>query len=306
MGAGKGERRRGGEPGDAGGHDNTVIAVRTPRVQSAPLVFASPHSGTDYDPAFVAASRLDERSLRRSEDSFVDEIFARVPSCGAPLLCALFPRAYLDPNREPYELDPEMFSDALPPFVKTRTDRVRAGFGTIARVVATGSEIYRAKLCFADAESHIQALYRPYHRTLERLIDETMARFGAAILIDCHSMPSVGGPTDRDRGKRRADIVLGDRFGTSCAPAVTDLASEILSSLGLSVAQNNPYAGAHTTAHYGRPAEARHALQIEVNRALYMNETAFTRSKALPALAETFGAFVTRMAEIDLSLLCTG
>ena len=284
---------------------NGVIDVRVPARQTAPLIFCSPHSGTQYDPGFVASSRLDEKNLRRSEDSFVDEIFAGAPESGAPLLRALYPRAYLDPNREPYELDPEMFSEPLPNHVKTRSDRVRAGFGTIARLVASGAEIYAAKMPYAEAERRIDMLYRPYHRALEGLIEATLRDFGAAFLLDCHSMPSVGGPTDRDRGTPRADIVLGDRFGASCQPAVIETAERIFLDLGFSVRRNEPYAGAFTTAHYGRPGKRVHAIQIEVNRRLYMNEATVARSRDLPRLQKKMNRFIVAMAEESLALVET-
>lgn len=284
---------------------NGVIDVRVPARQTAPLIFTSPHSGTDYDPAFIASSRLDEKNLRRSEDSFVDEIFAGAPESGVPLLCALYPRAYLDPNREPYELDPEMFTEPLPSHVKTRSDRVRAGFGTIAKLVASGAEIYAGKMSFAEAERRIDTLYRPYHRALERLIEATLHDFGAAFVLDCHSMPSVGGPTDRDRGTPRPDIVLGDRFGASCEPAVVETAERILRDLDLTVRRNEPYAGAYTTAHYGQPGKRVHALQIEVNRRLYMNEATVARSRDLPQLKRKMNRFIAAMAEESLALVET-
>ena len=305
MNAGRraGGRRRGKPPPGAvdGGIDG-VIDVRRPRRQTAPLVFASPHSGSAYDPAFVAQSRLDERNLRRSEDSFVDEIFAGAPKIGAPLVCALYPRVYLDPNREPYELDPEMFAEPLPDHVKTRSERVRAGFGTIARMSASGAEIYAGKMPFAEAERRIAALYRPYHDALERLVEETFRDFGMALVVDCHSMPSVGGPTDQDRGAPRPDVVLGDRFGTSCLPAVTEAAERILRGLGFAVQRNEPYAGAFTTARYGRPSQGVHALQIEVNRRLYMNEATMARSRGLPGLKRKIGRFMAALAAESLAL----
>lgn len=276
-----------------------AVALVLPERQTAPLVFSSPHSGTDYKEEFLKASLLNAQELRRSEDSYVDELFEFAPYHGAPLLRALFPRAYIDPNREPYELDPEMFHDALPDFVNTRSDRVRAGFGTIAKVVANGAKIYREKMLFSDADARIQTYYAPYHAELRRLVEETQQRFGFAILLDCHSMPSVGGANDRDTGRRRADIVLGDRFGTSCAAIVVDEAEKALTGLGLRVARNDPYAGAHTTTHYGRPAEGVHALQIEINRGLYMAEACFTRSRGHAALTERMGQFARIMAEID-------
>jgi N-formylglutamate amidohydrolase len=262
-----------------------VWELARPQEQALPAVFASPHSGNRYPADFVESARLDALSLRKSEDSFVDEIFSGVADEGAPLLKALFPRAYLDPNREPFELDPAMFDDDLPDYANTRSPRVAAGLGTIARVVANGEEIYREKLTFAEAQRRIEALYRPYHAALQSLLDGTVARFGYAILIDCHSMPSVGGPMDEDAGRRRDDIVLGDCHGTSCASAVTALVERFLAELGYQVGRNVPYAGGFTTRHYGTPRASVHALQIEINRALYMDEATFRRGPGLARLA---------------------
>ncbi len=189
------------------------VEVLAPVRQTVPFVYASPHSGSDYPADFVAASRLDPVTLRKSEDCFVDELFGAAPELGAPLLRALFPRAYCDPNREPYELDPAMFEDELPPHANTTSLRVAGGLGVIARVVSSGQEIYRDKLPYAEAERRIATLYRPYHGALADLLAATRARFGFAVLVDCHSMPSVGGPMDHDQGAIRPDIVLGDRFG---------------------------------------------------------------------------------------------
>lgn len=260
------------------------IALHEPQSLTQPLVFASPHSGRNYPAAFLAASRLDAVQIRRSEDSFVDEIFETAPQHGAPLLCALFPRAYVDVNREPYELDPAMFADALPSFANTRSFRVAGGLGTIARVVCDGQEIYEGKLTFEEAEARLTRYYRPYHDALQGLLDRARERFGVAILIDCHSMPSVGGPMDEDRGARRTDIVLGDRFGASCAPALTHLVDEVLTGQGYRVRRNAPYAGGFTTERYGKPRKGVHALQIEINRALYMDEAAVARGEGLAKL----------------------
>ena len=198
-----------------------------------------------------------------------------------------------------------MFSEPLPSHVKTRSDRVRAGFGTIAKLVASGAEIYAAKMSFAEAERRIDSLYRPYHRALEGLIETTLRDFGAAFVLDCHSMPSVGGPTDRDRGTPRPDIVLGDRFGASCKAAVVEAAESILRDLGFSIKRNEPYAGAFTTAHYGQPGRRVHALQIEVNRRLYMNEATVARSRDLPQLKRKMNRFIAAMAEESLALVET-
>ncbi len=180
------------------------LDLRRPGARVLPLVVASPHSGSDYPPEFVAASRLDPQTLRRSEDAFVDEIFAAAPSLGAPLLAARFPRAYLDVNREAWELDPAMFADALPDYVNARSPRVRMGLGTIARVVASGEEIYSGKLSFADAKERVDSLYRPYHAALARLVEETASQFGFCLVVDCHSMPSGASGVGRDCGRYRA------------------------------------------------------------------------------------------------------
>ena len=210
--------------------DNPVSVV-APTDQKVPLVFASPHSGAAYPDSFVDQARLDPLTLRRSEDAFVDEIFAAASDHGAPMLKAHFPRAYVDPNREPYELDPRMFADVLPQYVNTASPRVAAGLGTIARVVTSGDDIYRDKLTFTEAKRRIDTCYIPYHETLSGLVEETRRRFGACLLIDCHSMPSVGGPMDRDPGLKRVNMVLGDGHGSTCAETVVDLAEATLAGL---------------------------------------------------------------------------
>ncbi len=259
-------------PAEIMNDDDAVLRVFEPPRQTVPLVFSSPHSGRDYPAEFVAQSRLDARMLRRSEDSFVDELYAGVVALGAPLIAALFPRAYCDPNREPYELDPAMFSGTLPDHANTRSPRVLAGLGTIARVVASGAEIYAGRLPVAEAESRIARCYRPYHRRLRELVEATRAAFGWSLLVDCHSMPSVGGPMDRDSGLSRVDVVLGDCFAAACSPLFTQVAEDTFSQLGYRVVRNAPYAGGFTTRHYGQPRLGSHALQIEINRALYMDE----------------------------------
>ena len=273
--------------------------IVSPAVQTVPLVFASPHSGTEYDPEFVSASQLDRVTLRRSEDSFVDELFDAAPVHGAPLLRALFPRVYLDPNREPWELDPSMFEDALPEWVNTTSLRVAGGLGTIARVVTSGAEVYRGKLKFAEAEKRISTLYIPFHEAIQDLLAATVDRFNTAILIDCHSMPSVGGPMDRDPGHERADIVLGDRYGTTCARVVTETAEETLTGMGYRVARNDPYAGGFTTRNYGRPEVGIHALQIEIKRSLYMDETRISRLPEMVGVRQRMESLIQALAAID-------
>ncbi len=270
-----------------------VIDLQRPVSDRLPLILASPHSGSDYPAEFVAASRLDPLALRRSEDSFVDELFGAAPSLGAPLLSACFPRAYLDVNREAYELDPTMFSDALPEFVNAGSPRVRMGLGTIARIVANGEEIYSGKLYFADARRRIEGLYHPYHQALSRLVDETEALFGGYLLIDCHSMPSAAGV---GCGPNGADIVLGDCHGAACAPTILEAACQFLAERGFAVAVNAPYAGGFTTDHYGDPRRRRHALQIEINRALYMDERNFRRKARFAQLAAEMSELIRRLS----------
>ena len=254
--------------------------IEPPRL-AAPLVFDSPHSGSRYPRAFLAASRLDPLTLRRSEDAFVDGLFLPCVALGAPLLRARFPRAFLDLNREPFELDPRMFDGPLPDYANIRSLRVAAGLGTIPRVVGDAQPIYRDRVPVADALARIAALHRPYHHRLAGLIERTRARFGVAILIDCHSMPS----TLAEAGA--LDIVLGDRFGASAAPWVVETLESALLARGLRVRRNKPYAGGYITEHYGMPLAGRHAVQIEVNRALYMDEARMVKHERAAGLAES-------------------
>jgi N-formylglutamate amidohydrolase len=269
------------------------IEVRAPATVLWPLVFSSPHSGRRYPSSLLETARLDERGLRRSEDFLVDELFGEAPDMGAPLLLAHFPRAYLDVNREPYELDPRMFDGRLPSFANTRSLRVAGGLGTIPRIVGDGHEIYRTRIPAAEALSRIETVYRPYHAALRALVQDAFRRFGEAVLIDCHSMPSASlGP---DTGQR-PDIVLGDRYGTSCAPQIVDAAQEIFEALGYVVARNRPYAGGFITEHYGQPVSGIHALQIEINRALYMDEPALSAHAGMARLARDIPAFMRAFA----------
>jgi N-formylglutamate amidohydrolase len=274
-----------------------------PARRAMPFVFCSPHSGRIYPRSFLAVSRLDPLTLRRSEDAFIDEIFASAPRWGAPLLRAHFPRAYLDLNREPWELDPAMFQGDLPAFVNNYSARVAAGLGTIARLVAYEADIYREKLPFAEAEFRIRTFYEPFHEKLQGLLEETHRRYGFAVLIDCHSMPSIGGFFDQDSGLSRADIVLGDRFGSSCTPALTSFVTETLERENLRVVRNLPYAGGFITEHYGRPADGFHVLQIEINRGLYMDERKVTRSSGLSHVARAVSNLVQALRSMDINPL---
>lgn len=249
------------------------FVLSLPIGEPAPFVFASPHSGRDYPDELMAAAALDGAAIRRSEDAFVDELIGSAPTHGAAVIAARYARAFVDLNREAYELDPGMFEDELPAFARARTARVAAGLGSIARVVGEGQEIYARKLTFAEASRRIEGVHRPYHQALAGLLDAAQRRHGRVALIDWHSMPSAasgpgGGP------HKGCDMVLGDRFGSACAPALTRLVERELEGMGYRVARNAPYAGGYTTEFYGKPSEGVHALQIEINRAVYLDETA--------------------------------
>ncbi len=249
--------------------------VLSPAVQTAPFVFSSPHSGRYYPAEFLAQSRLDPKTLRKSEDCFVDRLFHNVAQLGAPLLCAKFPRAYLDLNREPYELDPALVDEPLPEHANTQSIRVAGGLGTVARVVADGEEIYRDPLPLSQVLARIDQLYFPFHAQLTALIEATLGQFGYAILIDCHSMPSAAMTPGT---APRPDVVIGDRFGASADPRLSQLVRETLTSLGYEVQMNRPYAGGYITEHHGRPSHGVHALQLEINRGLYLNEKTLEES----------------------------
>ncbi|WFP78382.1 N-formylglutamate amidohydrolase [Mesorhizobium sp. WSM4906] len=262
--------------------------IRSGAEQRVPFLFNSPHSGRHYPERFLAMARLDRNAIRRSEDCYVDELFGGAVALGAPMLAANFPRAYLDVNREPWELDPRMFAEPVPSFCNIRSARVAGGLGTVPKLVGEGLDIYPGRLPLAEAVGRIEAVYKPYHETLKRLLTRTHARFGYAVLIDCHSMPAsirVG-----DNGAR-PDFIIGDRFGISASAALTETAIGLLTGMGYAVAHNKPYAGGFITEHYGRPARHLHALQIEVNRGLYMNERTFQKSAGFDTLADNLTRF---------------
>ena len=241
-------------------------------------------------------TRLDHLSIRQSEDAWVDELFARAPHLGAPLLRAHFPRAYLDVNREPWELDPTMFVEPLSDRFNTTSPRVAAGLGTLARVVAENKPIYRDRLTLDDARMRIEGIYHPYHAALQKLLSEAISAFGVALLIDCHSMPRI----TRANDKAAPDIVLGDRYGTTCAPGLVDLAETIFSSAGLRVARNRPYAGGFATRTYGRPQHGVHALQIEISRHLYMNEVTLAKNADFDAIRALVERLIFALIGLDL------
>ncbi|WP_420961013.1 N-formylglutamate amidohydrolase [Brucella sp. IR073] len=269
--------------------------IRAPAEQRIPFVFDSPHSGRYYPPRFLATSRLDEYAIRRSEDCFVEELFGGAVALGAPMLLAHFPRAYLDVNREPYELDPRMFAEPLPSYANAQSARVAGGLGTVPRLVGEGQDIYPGKLPLAEALQRIETLYKPYHAVLSRLIADTERRFGYCVLIDCHSMPAG---IRAGEGIGRPDFIIGDRFGLSCSRALAEAAIELLRDMGYAVAYNKPYAGGFITEHYGKPAKGFHALQIEVNRGLYLNERSFEKHSGFDMLRRDINMFLADLSSL--------
>lgn len=270
-----------------------AFEVLGPKRPQSPLVLNSPHSGRVYPKAFQARSRLGETTLRRSEDAFVDELFLPA-TAGTQMLCARFPRAFLDVNREASELDPALIDGALPAGANTRTQSVSFGLGAIPRIVAEGVEIYDGKLALTEAVDRLDRLYHPYHAQLSALIEATRDRFGYAVLIDCHSMPSARSLTG---ASARPDFILGDLNGKSCDARLSDAAERILSAGGFAVTRNMPYAGGYITRHYGRPGAGVHTLQIEINRALYMNERSIVKHKGFEHLRDVLQDFTSALTE---------
>ena len=249
----------------------TAYHLTMPDVRTTSVVFASPHSGRDYSWGFVHRSTLDERTLRSSEDAFVDQLFAAAPLHGAPLLAAKAPRAWLDVNRSADELDPALIQGVRK---SSHNPRVASGLGVVPRVVANGRAIYRGKLSRAEADARIRDVWHPWHEALATLLSDSRALFGEAILIDCHSMPHEAIESISHPRGQRPEIVLGDRFGAAAGSDIVDRIEAAFAAAGLRVARNAPFAGAFVTQHYGRPSRKQHVVQIEIDRALYMNEQA--------------------------------
>lgn len=278
--------------------DGPAYELRRRPALACPVVFSSPHSGRVYPERMMALSRLDARAVRLSEDAYVDGLIAPAEGYGVALMLARYGRAYVDLNREPTELDPEMFEGGAAAAPAARTARVAAGLGCIARVVAQGREIYRGKLPAGEAERRIAQAWRPYHAGLDALLNEARARFGRALLIDWHSMPGAAARADRARTGRTPDIVLGDRFGAACAPAITAAVQRELEAAGYVVVRNTPYAGGWTTERYGRPAAGVHALQIEIRRALYLDEARLAPSRGFEPLRRDIARLAARLASL--------
>jgi len=276
-----------------------VTVLRPPR-QTLAVVVSSPHSGRRYPDDLLARTGLDPLTLRSSEDSFVDELFAAAPELGAPLVKAEFPRVYVDANREPFELDPAMFADPLPDYVTTQNARIAAGLGTIARVVSNSMPVYRDKLRFADALGRIEGCWRPFHDALTDAIEATLDRFGYCILLDAHSMPSNVLTVGADgRAHPVGDIVLGDCHGAACSPLLVQRSERAMTRLGYRVQRNTPYAGGFVTRHYGRPEAGIHALQVEVKRGLYMNERRLQRGAGFARVAADMRRLIAVLGGFD-------
>jgi N-formylglutamate amidohydrolase len=280
---------------------NSVFELDRPTVQTMPFVFACPHSGTIYTDSFIKTSRLDQLTLRRSEDSFVDDLYADAANFGAPLLKALFPRAYVDLNREAYELDQKMFKEKLPKFVNTNSPRAAAGLGTIPRFVTNSDEIYKGKISFKEVESRIKFCYLPYHAKLQSLIDETKLKFKKCILIDCHSMPSTVNEQNSSKNNQHVDVVLGNKYGKTCAPELIEFVECHLKHLGLIVHRNHPYAGGYTTQYYGNPVSGTHALQIEINRGIYMDEKKISRNNEFGQLKNKVSSLIKALKKTSFT-----
>ncbi len=269
--------------------------VKWPKHRKTAVVFASPHSGRMYPWSFIRSSQLDETTIRSSEDAFIDQLFASAPEHGAPLLTALLPRAYVELNRGEDELDPALIIG----LEKRRYNpRIAAGLGVIPRVVANGQEIRSGKITVAEARARLNQCYHPYHQALRALIAGSQRTFGRAILFDCHSMPHAALSATSFAFERKPEIVLGDRFGASSAPEIMDEAARLFQGAGLRVSRNLPFAGAFVTQTYGRPEKGQHALQIEIDRALYMDEVTIQPNANFGALQQLIGDVVRQLCDL--------
>jgi N-formylglutamate amidohydrolase len=280
--------------------------VRRPAELRTPLVFASPHSGRVYPDDMMTASKLNARDIRRSEDALVDGLIAGGEAAGAALVLCRVGRAYVDVNREPWEMDADMFSDAVPPHARAVTARVAAGLGSVPRVVGDGRAIYSRKLRFAEAEARIAAVHAPWHAALEDLMEEAHARFGTALLVDWHSMPSAASRGEARKGWPKPDVVLGDRHGSACASGLTALMKRELERAGYVVALNRPYAGGYTTQAHGRPEDGRHAVQVELDRALYLDERTLEARPGFERLKRDLEKLFATLAAADWKKVLAG
>lgn len=269
--------------------------LSVPDTQTTSVVFASPHSGRYYSSAFLEGSVLDEMTVRSSEDAFVDQLVEVAPSCGAPLLSAVWPRAYIDLNRSPDEFDPSLIKGVRN---VSHNPRISSGLGVIPRVVSNGRAIYSGKMSLTEAAQRIENCWKPYHAKLDGLMTGTRAKFGDAILIDCHSMPHEAVDAVVQPGKPRPQVVLGDRFGASASGEIVERIEQVFLEAGLCVSRNAPFAGAYIAQHYGRPSRGMHAIQIEIDRSLYLDETTVQPNENFTAFQDLMSGIVSEIADI--------
>lgn len=272
-----------------------AFEVTYPIHRTSCVVFASPHSGRDYPWSMMRASVLGDQAIRSSEDAFVDDLFASAPGHGAPLISAVMPRAFVDLNRSPEELDPALIEGVRR---QGHNPRVASGLGVIPRVVANGRAIYHGKISLGEARARLEGVWHPYHDMLRQLLDAAHLEHGQAVLIDCHSMPHEAVDSVSRGGSRRPDVVLGDRFGAAAAPEIVDAVEAAFTAEGFAVARNAPFAGAYITQAYGRPASGRHAVQVEIDRALYMDERRIVPTKGFREVEAALQRVIARLVQI--------
>ena len=267
--------------------------VRGPDSPALPLVLDSPHSGHDFPADFDAA--VSELDLREGEDSFVDELYAAGPEMGAPLLAALWPRTYLDPNRHAGDVDLDLIEGSWPGEYRP-SGKARVGKALIWRTLEDGRPIYSRRLSPDAVRKRIEDFHFPYHEKLKSLLHETHTRYGRVYHINCHSMRAVAGRQSEDgEGKLRADFVLGDRDGSTCAPAFTEFVRMTLAAMGYEVKVNDPYKGVELVRAYCDPKAGRHSLQIEINKRLYMDEATLRRNADFPVLQKNLSALLNEI-----------
>lgn len=283
-----------GNRADAGkkcGWVGPPIAIAEPQILTSATVFSSPHSGRCYPASFSGRSRLTDHELRASEDAFVDDLFACATEFGAPLISAQFPRAFLDVNRAEDELDPALIAAAG---IRSKTLRVSAGLGVVPRVVSEGRPIYDGKLTMTEALARIEACHKPYHAAVSQALRRAVDCFDVGLLVDCHSMPSENGRLT----SRRAEIVVGDCYGVSCGGDVSDAVVGMFRRAGFRVARNAPFAGGYLTHRYGRPRRGYHAVQVEIDRALYLDESRIEPSADYHAFREALRPVIGGLSDL--------
>ncbi len=270
-----------------------VLFRREPRAAEVPLVFDSPHSGIDYPDDFRFSCDL--ATLRMAEDIYVDELYGTAPDHGATLIGALFPRSYLDCNRDLFDIDEKLFDEKWPGDISPG-EKTKLGMGLVRRLARADLPVYSRKLTIAEVQNRISTYYEPYHAELQEAVDRLHRKFGAVWHINCHSMQAEGGGMSSDPGNKRADFVLGDRDGTTCEPELTDFVFRVLKGRGYEVKINDPYKGVELVRRHGRPAENRHSLQIEANRRLFMNEKTLEKTDNFTQVAKDIDHLVEALA----------